>query len=75
MFLKVLFLAQIKIGEGIVKTTRNNTQQAKLEQLKEKPQDESNDAIDNIKGVISNLEAKLDQAKQKAREIADAADQ
>ena len=51
-----------------------DAQQANLEQLKEKARDESNEAIDDIRGAISSLEPKLEQAKAKAMEIADATD-
>ena len=51
-----------------------DAQQANLEQLKEKARDESIEAIDDIRGAISSLEPKLEQAKAKAMEIADAAD-
>ena len=49
-------------------------QQAKLEKKKKKEGDESIEAIDDIRGAISSLEPKLEQAKAKAMEIADAAD-
>ena len=49
-------------------------QQAKLESLKEKASDESQEAIDDVKAAIANLEPKLEQAKAKAKEIAEATD-
>jgi len=49
-------------------------QQAKLEALKEKAKNESQEAIEDIRAAIDDLEPKLAQAKAKAMEIADTAD-
>jgi hypothetical protein len=49
-------------------------QQVKLESLKDKALDESNEAIEDVRAAIADLEPKPEQAKAKALEIADAAD-
>jgi predicted phage tail protein len=49
-------------------------QQAKLESLKEKALDESQEAIEDVRSAIADLEPKLEQAKAKAKEIAESAD-
>ncbi len=41
-------------------------QQAKLEALKEKALDESQEALEDVKAAIADLEPKLEQAKAKA---------
>lgn len=51
-----------------------DVQQAKLEQLKDAALDETQETIEDIREAINNLEPKLEQAKAKAMEIADAAD-
>ncbi len=51
-----------------------DSQQDKLEKLKETAMDESHEAIDDIRAAIRSLEPKLDQAIDQAKEIADAAD-
>ncbi len=45
-------------------------QEAKLKSLKEKRVDESQDAIDDVRAAIANLEEKLAHAKAKAKDIA-----
>jgi len=49
-------------------------QQVKLESLKDKAIDESHEALDDVRAAIANLEPKLEQAKVKAKELADSAD-
>ncbi len=49
-------------------------QETKLEKLKEKLADESNESTYDIKEAINSLEPKLEEAKAKAGEIADGAD-
>ncbi len=49
-------------------------QQIRLTQLKNKARDESKEAIGDIRAAIADLEPKLEQAKAKAKEVADTAD-
>jgi len=49
-------------------------QQAKLEELKNRAVDESEEAVEDIRAAIAKLEPQLEQAKQKALELADIAD-
>jgi len=51
-----------------------DAQQTKLESLKEKAKHESQEAMVDIHAAINDLEPKLAQAKAKAMEIADIAD-
>lgn len=48
--------------------------QAKLEELKQQAIEESQEALQDIEAAIQDLEPKLEQAKAKALEIADIAD-
>ena len=54
--------------------TTIDEQQAKLESLKDKAIDGSHEAADDVRAAIADLEPKLEQAKAKAKEIAEAAD-
>ncbi len=49
-------------------------QQVKLESLKDKAIDETHEALDDVRAAIADLEPKLEQAKAKAKELADSAD-
>jgi septal ring factor EnvC (AmiA/AmiB activator) len=49
-------------------------QQANLESLKDKAIDESQEALEDVRAAIADLEPKLDQAKAKFKEISESAD-